>query len=192
MDSVTMWISRLKDSGREQAAEMLWRRYLQRLLHLARQKLGPAPRTTADEEDVVVTAFAALLSGIREDRFSLLNDRNDLWQVLIMLTERKAISQRRADWAQKRGGIESKQELPPDAEAPEPSPELAAELAEEFDQRLKELADELEKITRALLSTLCLSRGQSRLPPFYENSVVFPFALLRAYTRSAMTRPFPG
>jgi RNA polymerase sigma factor (sigma-70 family) len=145
MDSVTMWISRLKDSHREQAAERLWNRYLERLLQVARHKLGPGPKTTADEEDVAVTAFAEMLSGVRDDRFSQLNDRNDLWQVLIMLTERKAISQRRAEWAQKRGGSEPKQELPIDLEGPEPSPELAAELAEQFQQRLEELPDELER-----------------------------------------------
>jgi RNA polymerase sigma factor (sigma-70 family) len=145
MGSVTMWIARLKDSGREQAAERLWSRYLQRLLQVARQKLGPAPRTAADEEDVAVTAFAALLSGIREERFTQLNDRNDLWQLLIMLTERKAISQRRAERAVKRGGIVRREELPPEVEAPEPSPELAAELAEEFNQRLSELPDDIER-----------------------------------------------
>ena len=145
MDSVTKWITRLNDSRREQAAEQLWTRYLQRLLQVARQKLGPAPKTAADEEDVAVTAFVELLQGVREERFSQLNDRNDLWQVLIMLTERKAISQRRAEWAQKRGGPEPKLELPQDLEGPEPSPELATELAEQFEQRLAALPDDLER-----------------------------------------------
>jgi RNA polymerase sigma factor (sigma-70 family) len=145
MGSVTMWMSCLKESGREQAAEMLWSRYLERLLHVARRKLGPAPKAVADEEDVALTAFAALLSGIRDERFTQLHDRDDLWQLLIMLTERNAISQRRGEWAQKRGGTAPAKELPADAETPEPSPELALELAEEFDQRLAELADDVER-----------------------------------------------
>ena len=145
MGSVTMWIDRLKESGRERAAEVLWSRYLERLLQVARRKLGPAPKTAADEEDVAVTAFAALLSGVQDERFSQLQDRHDLWQLLIMLTERKAISQRRSEWAQRRGGAGPKQELPADVEAPEPTPEMAAELAEEFGQRLAELPDEIER-----------------------------------------------
>lgn len=145
MGSVTMWITRLKESGREQAAEVLWSRFLERLLRVARRKLGPAPKTAADEEDVAVTAFAALLSGIQDERFAQLNNRHDLWQLLIMLTERKAITQRRREWAQRRGGTGPKLELPSDVEAPEPTPEMAAELAEEFEQRLAELPDDVER-----------------------------------------------
>jgi len=140
-----MWITHLKDSRREQAAEQLWNRYLGQLLQVARRKLAGAPRAVADEEDVVLTAFAALLQGIRTDRFTQLHDRNDLWQVLITLTERKAINQRRVHTALKRGGSESPTPLHTDLEAPEPSPELAAELAEEFARRLEELPDTLER-----------------------------------------------
>ncbi|MDG1895481.1 MAG: ECF-type sigma factor [Fuerstiella sp.] len=145
VDSVTVWISHLKDSKREQAAAKLWDRYLPRLLKLARQKLAPTRTATADEEDVAITAFAALVAGIQDERFSQLNDRDDLWQILVMLTERKAISQRRTETAAKRGGLRHNQELPPDQQAPEPSPELAAVLAEEVDCRLAELPDEIER-----------------------------------------------
>lgn len=145
MGSVTMWITHLRDSRYQEAAEVLWGRFMEDLHRVARRKLGPAPKTAADEEDVAVTAFAALLSGIRDDRFAQLHDRDDLWQLLIMLTERKAVSQRRAEWAQRRGGAGPKPELPSDVEAPEPTPEMAAELAEEFEQRLAELPDDVER-----------------------------------------------
>ena len=146
MDSVTQWLARLKDCEQADAAERLWDRYLEQLLKLASRKLGDAPRSAADEEDVVVTAFEALLRGIRNDRFARLDDRNDLWQILVMLTERRAISQRRTDWTQKRGGGEPDQELSPELQAPEPSPQQAAQFAEEFNRRLEELPDELERM----------------------------------------------
>lgn len=145
VESVTFWISNLKESGREQAAQELWNRYMSQLLQLARRKLGSAPKTTADEEDVAVKAFAALLDGVRDDRFARLNDRDDLWQILIMLTEHKAIDQRRAENTLKRGGASRPQELPPHTAGPAPSPQLAAELVEEFNARLAELPDELER-----------------------------------------------
>lgn len=145
MDSVTQWLGQLRDSRREQAAENLWNRYLRDLLGVARNKLGATPKAVADEHDVAVTAFMALLDGVQRDRFSRLNDRNDLWQVLVMLTERKAFSQRRAQRAQKRGGGRSPQQIPLDLASPEPTPELAVGLAEEYHRRLAELPDDLER-----------------------------------------------
>lgn len=145
MDSVTIWISRLKDSRREEAAEMLWNRYLDSLLRLARHKLGGTPRGAVDEEDVALDAFEALLRGVREDRFSQLNDRNDLWQILIMLTDRRAIGQQRIEAAEKRGGRLGRRELHEELQAPEATPELAAQLAEEFQRRLDQLPDPVER-----------------------------------------------
>ena len=144
-ESVTFWLTRLKDSNQTEAADQLWKRYVQRLLHLARKKLGTIPKASADEEDVAVTAFAAFLDGVQEKRFATLNDRNDLWQVLIMLTERKAFHQKRKEFALKRGGKQTFEELVTDLPCPDPAPEVAAELAEEFNRRLNELPDDLDR-----------------------------------------------
>jgi DNA-directed RNA polymerase specialized sigma24 family protein len=103
MGSVTEWIERLKGAD-PQAAQAIWERYAERLARLARSKLPPSRRRVADEEDVVISAFDAVIRGIQEGRFAKLNDRHDLWQVMVMLTERKAIAQLRRDKARKRGG----------------------------------------------------------------------------------------
>jgi RNA polymerase sigma factor (sigma-70 family) len=145
LDSVTQWIANLKECGHSDDANRLWDRYLDRLLALARRKLGSASRSTADEEDVAVSAFETLLRGIRHDRYAQLNDRHDLWQILVMLTERRAISQRRSELAQKRGGDKTKHPLPDQLHAHEPTPEQALQFAEELDRRLAELPDELER-----------------------------------------------
>ena len=62
----------------------------EQLLERASCKLGKAPRRAADEEDVVQSAFVNLFLGVRNGRFPLLKDRHDLWQLLVLLTDRRA------------------------------------------------------------------------------------------------------
>ena len=100
--SVTLWLGQLQ-AGDSDAAQQLWQRYVDRLIRLASRKLGDLPRRVADEEDVVISAFNDFLRGVEEGRFARLDDREDLWQVLVMLTERKAIGLRRKVQAEKRG-----------------------------------------------------------------------------------------
>lgn len=101
--SVTQLIAEVKD-GDQQAAQAIWERYFQQLASLARRKLAGAPRRAADEEDAALSAFGSMLRGVEVGRFERLDDRDDLWQVLAMLTARKAINQRKREAAQKRGG----------------------------------------------------------------------------------------
>jgi hypothetical protein len=54
-ESVTEWLVRLK-AGDQAAGQQLWQRYLDPLIRLAERKLGAAPRTMADEEDVALSA----------------------------------------------------------------------------------------------------------------------------------------
>ena len=82
----------------------LWERYFDQLVLSARGKLRAASRRVADEEDVALVAFNSFCNGVRDGRFPRLNDRDDLWQILMMLTARKAMDQRRHDEADKRGG----------------------------------------------------------------------------------------
>ena len=51
--SVTHLLAELKLGQADLAQAGLWRRYFQRLVGLARIKLGHTPRTSADEEDVI-------------------------------------------------------------------------------------------------------------------------------------------
>jgi hypothetical protein len=46
-DEVTQWIDRLAE-GDEQAAQVIWERYFDRLVRLARKKLEGLPRRVAD------------------------------------------------------------------------------------------------------------------------------------------------
>jgi RNA polymerase sigma factor (sigma-70 family) len=100
--SVTRWIERLKQNDPE-AFPALWERFFARMLAVARQRLGNAPRRIADEEDVVVAAFERFHHGVRHGRFPRLNDRNDLWAILFTIITRQAARQLQEQGRVKRG-----------------------------------------------------------------------------------------
>jgi DNA-directed RNA polymerase specialized sigma24 family protein len=146
--SVTVWLAPLR-AGDAAAAERLWEGYYRRLVALARQKLRGQPRAAADEEDVALSAFDSFFQGIQQGRFPRLEDRGDLWQVLVMLTARKAWRQTRyeqrdrRDWrrAQHASALEE-EEGAVEVIGGEPTPEFAALLAEECRRLLEALGDE--------------------------------------------------
>jgi RNA polymerase sigma factor (sigma-70 family) len=153
-DSVSQWIEAL-GARDEAAAAKLWQRYYRRLVALAWKKLRDAPRRVADEEDVVLSAFRTFCQRAREKQFPNLRDRNDLWQLIVRITERKAYDQLRAQNRKKRGGgrvagesvlagcqaSESGAGIHGVA-GPEPTPEFAAEAAEAMEGLLARLDDE--------------------------------------------------
>jgi DNA-directed RNA polymerase specialized sigma24 family protein len=147
--SITLWLERLR-AGDPQAAQPLWERFAQRMLEAARRSLGAATRRVADEEDVVVVAFERFLDGVRQGRFPQLNDRDDLWAVLLTLTRHAARDQVRDQARQKRGGGEVRgdsawqtadgQRLEPAGD--EPGPDELADFQEQLERLLEGLGDE--------------------------------------------------
>ena len=57
-----------------------------------------------DGEDVVQQAFSEFFFQVQEGRFPKLNDRDDLWQVLAMLVDRRAKDQIRRQNSLRAGG----------------------------------------------------------------------------------------
>jgi RNA polymerase sigma factor (sigma-70 family) len=157
-ESVTVWLQQLK-GGRISQAELLWQRYKEQLVRLAHRKLGASPRRVSDEEDVVLSAFDGFLRGVADGRFTQLDDRDDLWQVLVMLTERRAIAARRRQRTLKRGGGQVRGESvfaaagSPDSHRPgldqvavrEATPEFAAEMTEGLREMLGQLSDDAQR-----------------------------------------------
>jgi DNA-directed RNA polymerase specialized sigma24 family protein len=88
--SITHCIQLLK-AGERAATQQLWERYFQRLVGLARAHLRDAPRRVADEEDVALSAFESFYQRAERGQFPQLNDRDDLWQLLVIVTVREAI-----------------------------------------------------------------------------------------------------
>ena len=101
--SVTLWIRDLK-GGHDDAVGKLWAKYFERLVRTAGRKLADVPKRMADEEDVALSAFHSLCRGAQAGRFDLLQDRDDLWRLLVAIASRKAVDQMRRQTSQKRGG----------------------------------------------------------------------------------------
>jgi DNA-directed RNA polymerase specialized sigma24 family protein len=153
-ESVTQWIAQLQ-AGDQAAAQALWERYFGRLVRLARQRLHGVRRAAADEEDVALSAFDSFCRAVENHRFPQLNDRDGLWRLLVVLTERKAVSLARAERRAKRGGgrVVGESGLIPPSSAddsgglaalpgPEPTPDFAALMAEECERLLDRLEDD--------------------------------------------------
>jgi DNA-directed RNA polymerase specialized sigma24 family protein len=152
-ESVTQWLEQLQ-AGDQAAAQKLWERYFHRLVGLARGKLEGAPRRAADEEDVALSAFDSFCRGAERGHFPRLEDRDNLWRLLVTLTVRKAYHLARDEQCQKRGGgavfgetvfSDTDVDAPPSLEqaiSREPTPAFAAQVAEECERLLLSLGDD--------------------------------------------------
>src|SRR5262249_50882841 len=152
--SITRWVTALK-GGDLAAAQPLWERYHRRLVALARQKLSTARCGEADEEDVVQNAFHSFFRGVLKGRFPQLHDRDNLWRLLVVITARKALDQLARQHSKRQGGGTVQDETRISPKEPEwdeaaieqlvdeePSPEFAAQVAEQYQRLLDLLGDE--------------------------------------------------
>jgi DNA-directed RNA polymerase specialized sigma24 family protein len=143
-DSVTAWIQQLREGNRE-AARKLWDRYFQQLVVLARQKFHGLPTAAADEEDVVLSVLNRLFRDAEEGRLAPLEDRTKLWQLLAVMIANKVADHIRRAESQKRGGGQARQidaEHLAEVLGQTPSPEVVAEITEEWQRLLSRLGDE--------------------------------------------------
>jgi DNA-directed RNA polymerase specialized sigma24 family protein len=153
--SVTCWITQLK-AGDRAAAQPLWEGYFRQLVARARRQLQGVPRRAADEEDVALSAFDSFCRAAEQGRLPELSDRDDLWQILVVITDRKSCDLAQHERRHKRGGGRVRDEAAlaegrstadgsPLAQivSQEPSPRFAAQVVEEY-QRLLDLLGEAE------------------------------------------------
>jgi DNA-directed RNA polymerase specialized sigma24 family protein len=155
-DEVTPWLTRLA-GGDQEAAQIVWEQYFDRMVNLARRKLEGMPRRVADEEDVALSAMKSFCRGAVGGRFPKLQDSADLWKLLMTITARKACAQRRRHMAAMRGGggvrgesVFARRDEPDDAAGgigevlgQEPTPELANMLVEDAQRMLEALGDDV-------------------------------------------------
>jgi hypothetical protein len=74
---------------REVAARLVWGRYFKELLVLARNHLSALIRSREDEEDVLQSMYKSFCIRQRRGDFDLAN-RDELWNLLVQITLRKA------------------------------------------------------------------------------------------------------
>lgn len=101
--SITRLFDELK-AGNSHAAEELWAAYFDRLVTVARTRLRQAPKRAADEEDIALSVFNDLCAGAARGSFAEHVRRDDLWHLLLHLTNRKLVNYVRRETRQKRGG----------------------------------------------------------------------------------------
>ena len=101
--SVSLWIQHVKQ-GDPDAARELWERYFEKLVQVAASKMRDMPRREMDEEDVALTVFETLCRGAAAGRYEQLQNRDDLWRLLMAITQHKVVDQVRRRTSAKRGG----------------------------------------------------------------------------------------
>jgi DNA-directed RNA polymerase specialized sigma24 family protein len=146
IDSISTCLDRLK-RGDRQGAQRLWEAYFERLVRLARDRLGRGRTHGADEEDVALSVMKSFLLRAEKGGFPRLEDRDDLWQILYVITVRKSIDLLRREHAQSRhhGPLVSLSDLADLGSAgpidTEPPADLAAQLLEQARSLLGRLED---------------------------------------------------
>lgn len=143
--TLTNWVARI-GAGDSMAMERVFNRYFDQLVRLAVQKMHGLNQVSRSGEDIALSAIKSLYLGIRKDQIQL-DTEEDLWGCLFCITVRKAVAERRWEYAAKRGAgrrvFSGDQELDDDGNelfdtiaGNEPSPELASQMAESADELL--------------------------------------------------------
>jgi DNA-directed RNA polymerase specialized sigma24 family protein len=158
--SITQLLCELKAGG-QAAQQELWNRYFARLVRLARTMLRTSARRAADEEDAALSAMNAFFRGVHEGRFPTLDDRTNLWPLLVRITAHPTAQQSHRESRKKRGGgrvrgesaLNWNQSQVNAIEAivgDEPTPELAVQVAEQCDVLLRLLTDDSQRTVARL------------------------------------------
>jgi len=100
-ESVSCWINQLRE-GNHQAASRLWERYGFALQQLAKKRYGGALNAVFDEQDLAQSVFVALWRNAEEGKLDDVQDRNELWWLLLEITRRRALTRLKFNQAQKR------------------------------------------------------------------------------------------
>lgn len=166
-NSITLCVQKLRN-GDEEAAQRLWESYFHRLVRLARGRLERRAPLVGDEEDVALSAIMSFCRGMERGRFPQLNDRNDLWNVLVTITLHKVLHLMRDEGRLKRGGgrlvlgssaAGSDADLLQQVLGSEPTPEVSAQVAEQAEILLKQLPSQ-ELVDLALMKMEGYTNGE--------------------------------
>jgi len=140
-DPVTIWLEGLR-KGDDSAARKMWSHFVSRLYEVTKNKIHPDTRRVYDEEDAAQSAFRSLCAGIAAGRYPDLNDRTDLWRLLLVISTRKVSHRHRYDKQECRdvrrtamanvfsAAADSAPSLLDQLTSHEPTPEFAAEFVD--------------------------------------------------------------
>ncbi|HJZ60345.1 MAG TPA: sigma-70 family RNA polymerase sigma factor [Gemmataceae bacterium] len=133
-------------AGSEAAARELFDRYCERLMKLAKRRIGQRMTSRVDPEDVIQSAFRTFFVRVRNDQFTFQGE-NDLFKLLVRLTVHKTLRQVAFHRAAKRnpeleaGHGSVAHELLQQLAADEPPPEVEITLLDEFERFMAQLPE---------------------------------------------------
>ena len=139
--------------GDEAAAAEIFRRYTDRLIALARNRLSAGLAQRIDPEEVVQSVYRSFFADTREGRYHL-ERGGDLWRLLVTMTLHKLGDQVRRHSNQRRGAQREQDFNSADGLATledrlldhEPTPLEAAALADELQQVMRRLVPRERRI----------------------------------------------
>ena len=138
--SVSHWLRELK-AGDEQAVEAIWNRYYQRVVELAIRKMKVNNDRAVDGEDVAQLVMHRFCMNATRGCYPNLDDREQLWDLLVVFTLNRIRKHLRACNTLKRSGLhrqvfEFRQtEALEDLQRPE-APTIMADMVETWLKRL--------------------------------------------------------
>lgn len=133
-------------AGSESAAQKLFDRYCEKLMSLARRRIGQRMASRLDPEDAVQSAFRTFFARVKSDQFTFQHE-SDLFKLLVRLTVNKTLRQIAHHRAAKRDpGKEAGQGADDDNAldqlvAADPPPEVQVAVLEEFERFLQQLPE---------------------------------------------------
>ena len=163
-DDVTHWISQLAE-GDELAAQNIWNRYLRATHALGPQEAGRWSIVARPTRKMSCSApSTASAKAWPAGRFPRLDDRHDLWKLLVTITARKAVAELRREarseaWAVVRCGGESVFIEKDSSQGHggigevlgrEPTPEFAIQVTEQCEHVFECLEDEWLRVVALL------------------------------------------
>jgi DNA-directed RNA polymerase specialized sigma24 family protein len=187
--SITQLLCELK-AGDDAAQQELWNRYFSRLVRLARTMLRTSARRAADEEDAALSAMDAFFRGVHEGRFPALDNRTNLWPLLVRITAHKAAQQSQRESRKKRGGgrVRGESGLVWNQDhvsaiegvvGDEPTPEFAAQVAEQCGLLLGLLDDDSQRTVAQLKLEGYTNREIAKKIDRAERTVEWKLKLIR-------------
>ncbi len=152
-------------AGDSVAQHRLWDVYFQKLVALSRHRIANRRFRDLDEEDVALSAMNSFFRAVDEDRLTKLDDHDDLWKILVVITARKVSNHTKRAMAEKRGpgrirgesifmrlDRDDQQMGLHDAPDAGPTPDDVVEVTETCEQMLSALSDDsLREIARMKL-----------------------------------------
>ena len=138
--------------GDQNAARQIVERYFDRLMVLARRRIGQRLVSRVDPEDIVQSVFRTFFVRLKDGQF-VFQDEDDLCKLLMRITLHKTLRQVAFHKAAKRDpNLETSQgEPPPRPAADAPRREPSAESTVTFLDQLEHFLDRLEPETRQII-----------------------------------------